>query len=47
MIRPRVNLIAAQMHEWEPRAQVIAVEAPVGEDMTLANIVVRVVTGTP
>jgi hypothetical protein len=45
-INPPSAVIAAQIKEWEPRAQVTAVEAPQGEDMTLANIIVRVVTGT-
>jgi hypothetical protein len=45
MINPPTTLIAAQIKEWEPRAQITSVEAPQGEDMTLANIIVRVKTG--
>jgi hypothetical protein len=45
MIRPPTALITAQIEEWESRGKVTAIEAPPGEDMTLANIIVRVATG--
>jgi hypothetical protein len=46
MINPPTGLITAQVEEWESRGKVSAIEAPPGEDLTLANIIVRVVTGT-
>ena len=47
MINPPTTLIVSHIREWEPRAQIEAIEAPQGEDMTLANIIVRIATGTP
>ena len=38
MLNPPTSLIAAQIHEWEPRVQIAVVEAPQGEDMTLARM---------
>jgi hypothetical protein len=40
-----VNLIAAQVLEWEPRAQVAAVDNTSEDDLTLENIVLNIQTG--
>jgi hypothetical protein len=44
-LQPDVNLIAAQVLEWEPRAHVAAVDNTSEEDLTLENIVLNIQTG--
>jgi hypothetical protein len=45
MLQPPIHVIVAQIKEWEPRATIEAVESPAGEDLPLANIIMRVKTG--
>lgn len=44
-LQPDVNLIAAQVLEWEPRVHVAAVDNTDERDLTLENIILRVQTG--